>query len=319
VLVDYKGVASFMKAVDGSTVTIELVGEKIKFSCSGDEYETGTHDVDEFPVLAFDVASPTSSFQCDAGYLRDLVAQVMPFAARAQGRYAMHTVHIGASRKQPTLLNVCTTDGRQLASIHANVDVKTLGPVPFLLPLDSAKVVTTVLPKCGKKSAAGIFSGWECTVTWDSTTAVIKTMNTRIAVRNEQGEFPRFEAVVWDTAFAASSIDLDNKDLQRALRVVQGVLSADAAAVRLQVGSGGVSVIGRNAHKGQVTSALRSAGTLKGEPIEIGFNPEFMLAGLSAFKDDRVFVYMNDRASPLIVKSEKSPMVYVLMPITVEI
>ena len=294
----------FVRDLSGETVEFETVDDDHCVIRGGtDSCELVTADTDEYPVVAR--FEEERVFPILGGTFTKLVGRTAFAAAREQGRYAMHGVLTSIDDGK---LRMVATDGRRLAMGSAPIDTGEEGT-------DAQDPLEVIVPTKGMQ----IF----CRVIEDPLDRVqlhfgenqlgLKTKNAEVFARLLDGEFPRYKAVIPEET--SNRMEANAELLTRKIRLVANVTADESRAVRLSLKKGQVELFGHSATRGEATAVLEV--DFKGDPVEIAFNPDYVIDGLKSCEQEMVQLEFNERTSPGKFTLGES-YIYVVMPITID-
>jgi len=128
--------------------------------------------------------------------------------------------------------------------------------------------------------------------------------------RRIDGQFPNFKQLLPETFEA--EITTPREPLLQVIRRA-GVLAQRNAPLRLRFAEGELSVSAQTQDVGEANETLPI--DYAGEPIEIGFNPDFLRDGLEAVATDAVQLKLINPLRPGLVVSPDESFWYLIMPI----
>ena len=89
--------------------------------------------------------------------------------------------------------------------------------------------------------------------------------------------------------------------------------SEESKAIRLRFDDNKVVLTGRAPEQGQASVQLPLV--YEAEPLEIGFNPNFLIDVLKVFDDQEVQLSLKDANRPGLFRGDDGDFVYVIMPV----
>ena len=128
--------------------------------------------------------------------------------------------------------------------------------------------------------------------------------------RRIDGQFPNYKQLLPE-AFEAE-ITTTREPLLHVIRRA-GVLAQRNAPLRLRFADGELGVSAQTQDVGEAHETLPV--DYAGEPLEIGFNPDFLRDGLEAVSDDRVQLKLINPLRPGLIVSPDESFWYLIMPI----
>jgi DNA polymerase-3 subunit beta len=124
------------------------------------------------------------------------------------------------------------------------------------------------------------------------------------------GQFPNYRQLIPETFDYEVPVDRD--ELLEAVRRV-GLLAQKNAPLRLRFSDNTLVVSAESQDVGKAHEAMPVQ--YSGEDLEIGFNPEFLEAGVAAVKEDTVYLRFISPLRPGLVKGASDDFLYLVMPI----
>lgn len=132
-----------------------------------------------------------------------------------------------------------------------------------------------------------------------------------LASRLIDGQFPNFQQLLPDSF--EHELRISAEELRDVVRRI-GLLAQKNSPLRLSLSEGRMTVSAQTPDIGEASEPL--AVPFSGEPFDIGFNPEFLRAGLESVGDgDLIFKFLTPLRPGLICGPEGSGFQYLIMPI----
>jgi DNA polymerase-3 subunit beta len=124
------------------------------------------------------------------------------------------------------------------------------------------------------------------------------------------GQFPNYRQLIPETFDHEVAVDHD--ELLEAVRRV-GLLAQKNTPIRLRFGDNSLSVSAESQDVGKAKETIPVQ--YAGEELEIGFNPEFLEAGVASVKEPLVYLRFISPLRPGLVKGAQDDFLYLVMPI----
>lgn len=268
----------------GSDVSLELDGDTLTVKSGRSRFRLQTLPVDDFPSFAaggFDV-----EFDVD---LAALVAPVSFAMSTEMTRYYLCGVCLEGNEDR---IAATATDGHRLAT-------KTADPVAAFKSVILPAKLVSILPK-------GIVR-----VSLSDTKIRIASDDGIITSKLIDGTFPDYERVIPRSNDKVISVEPDT--VKQALSRVSVMLSERGKGVKFAISDNRIALTVTNPDGGNATEDFDVSYT--GEPIEIGFNGQYVADVLSLFPAGTVNIALADSGSPALLTSDGSPGVRaVVMP-----
>ena len=124
------------------------------------------------------------------------------------------------------------------------------------------------------------------------------------------GQFPNYRQLIPETFDYEVAVDHD--ELLEAIRRV-GLLAQKNAPLRLRFADNTLTVSAESQDVGKAHEAMPVQ--YSGDDLEIGFNPEFLEAGVAAVREETVYLRFISPLRPGLVKGASDDFLYLVMPI----
>jgi len=129
------------------------------------------------------------------------------------------------------------------------------------------------------------------------------------------GQFPNYRQLLPETF--EHELRISGPELTEVVRRIS-LLAQKNAPLRLSFSTGELTVSAQTPDVGEARESLPVP--FSGEPLEIGFNPEFLRAGLEAIEDADVLLKLISPLRPgLIEAADESRFLYLIMPIRLNV
>jgi DNA polymerase-3 subunit beta len=129
------------------------------------------------------------------------------------------------------------------------------------------------------------------------------------------GQFPNYRQLLPETF--EHELRVSGVELTEVVRRIS-LLAQKNAPLRLSFAPGELTISAQTPDIGEAQESLPVP--FQGEPLEIGFNPEFLRAGLEAIEDGDVLVKLISPLRPGLIESgDESRFRYLIMPIRLNV
>ena len=292
-LVSGRLLAEIVKSLPAKPVDVTLEGTKVRVACGNARFSLQTMPVEEYPQLP---EMPTASGTIQADAFAPAVAQ----ASAAAGRDEMLPLLTGVRLElEGSTISLMATDRfraslRELtwfpeasdASAHALVPAKVLGETARSLVAGTDVTIAVATAEHGD----GLI-GFEGTV---------GNGTRRTTTRLLEGDFPRVRQLF--QAQAETVAHVSTAELIDAVKRVALVAERNTP-VRLTFADGALLL---EAGSGDEAQASESIGaTIEGNDISIGFNPSYLLEGLSVMSEPVVHLSFTQHTKPAALSGVK--------------
>ena len=284
-LISGRILAEIIKALPHKPVQLSLTGSEVTITCGPAEFALLTMPADDYPSLP---AIPDAAGTIDASVLRDAINQVTP-AAGKDGTLAMLTgVRVDITGDRMVL---AATDRYRLAA-------RTLTWQPEKPDITAGILIpATTLHDLAK----GLHPG-PATIGLTDALASVTNDGRTTTTRLLDPDFPKYEKF-FEGNFSATAV-ADSGALAAVIKRV-AVIAERNTPVRLAFTTGAVRVHAGSGDIGRGSEELPV--DYDGQPLEIAFNPPYILDALAAFRSSHVHLRMQTPVKPAVLTAEGDP------------
>ncbi len=232
--------------------------------------------------------------------LQNGINQVLFATARESTRYAINGVLWEVQGKKLVLV---ATDGRRLARSKvtlASTVAESMAKVKIIVPPKTMSVLDK-LSGGGKENVA---------VRLVDNQILIRCGGVVISSNLVEGNFPKYEDII--PSDYEKKLRLPTEAALSAVRRAALLTSEESRGIRLSVGKDSLVFSGKAPETGDAEVEL--AVKYEGEPIVVGFNPQFLTDVLRAIKEPEFELELGQPDTPGVIKCGAN-FLYVLMPI----
>ncbi len=295
VVVPGKLLVDLVRLLPASEVTIAYRPEDgiVRISCGSYAGKLNVFSAEDFPRLpAIDLAPHT----IETASLLETVDRVSRSASKDESRPVLTGILV---RFEASRLTMAATDSYRLS--FKSTPLEQAGPD-----------LEAIIPARALTELGRIASGTETiSLGVSENTVVFGAGDTWLTTRRIDGQFPDVGRLLPD-AFEAE-IDLPRSELRDVVRRA-GVLALRNAPLRLRFADGELTISAQSQDVGETVESLPVAYT--GDPLEIGFNAEFLADGIDSIAGDTVRLKLINPLRPgLITATDDDSFWYLIMPI----
>ena len=288
-LVSGRLLADICRSLPNKPVEMAVEGTKVSLTCGSARFSLQTMPVDEYPSLP-DMPRATGTVRSDT--FAHAVAQAVTAAGRDDMLPVLTGVRIEIDGADIALL---ATDRfrlslRELVWDPASTDVTAAALVPAKVLADTAKSLTSgtevTIALAGTGAGEGII-GFE-----GSAGGGVRRTTTRLL----DGEFPKVR-----TLFPSEQGTLARVDRVTLVEAVKRVslVAERNTAVQLSFADGSLTLDAGSGDEALATEQIDAS--IKGEDITTGFNPQFLLDGLTAIEAPVVELAFTAASKPAVM------------------
>jgi DNA polymerase-3 subunit beta len=276
-------------------VTIEhrLEEAAVEIRSGSATYRLHTYNAEDFPRLPD--ADAAERHEVNRETLLETVARVSRSASRDESRPVLTGVLM---RFEPGKIVMAATDSYRLSVKETTLE----GSVPEL----EAIVPARALGELARIAVAG--EGIELGV--HENQVVFSTGDALLTTRRIDGQFPNYKQLVPE-AFD-HELALPRDELLDVVRRVS-VMAQRNSPLRLRFADGELTVSAQTQDVGEARESLPVA--FSGEPLEIGFNAEFLRDGVESIVGEQLRMKLISPLRPAVLQGEDEDFLYLIMPI----
>jgi len=249
----------------------------------------------DFPQLPAPVGE---GFTVGKGGFLETVDRVAPSASRDETRPVLTGVLIHFTKNQ---VRMVATDSYRLSVKETPVESSMSNSLQAIVPARTLMELSRI--------ASGVA---------DDTITIVPTENQILfrvggiflISRLIDGQFPNYRQLIPETFDHEVAVDHD--ELLEAVRRV-GLLAQKNAPLRLRFADNTLTVSAESQDVGKAHEAMPVQ--YDGDDLEIGFNPEFLEAGVAAVKEETVYLRFISPLRPGLLKGASDDFLYLVMPI----
>jgi DNA polymerase III subunit beta len=266
----------------------------VVLTCGTATYKLHTYNPDDFPTLP-DV-DKVQLVPVDRAAVLETAARVARAASRDESRPVLTGILV---RFEPGKLVMAATDSYRLSVKETAVD----GRPPDLEAIVPAKALTELgrIAQVGEELVLGVH---------ENNQVVFGTDGIWLTTRRIDGQFPNYKQLLPETF--EHELSLPREELLEVVRRT-AVMAQRNSPLRLRFAEGELTISARTQDVGEAVESLPVAYT--GEPLEIGFNPEFLREGIESVDDDELQLKLISPLRPGLIQSADADFWYLIMPI----
>jgi DNA polymerase-3 subunit beta len=277
-------------------LSYEAESATLDLTCGSAAYRLNTYRADDFPRLPEVEAATLTRVPRQA--LLDTITQVSRAASRDESRPVLTGILV---RLEETGIVMAATDSYRLAVKETPLEHSVDRDLEAIVP---ARALAE-LARIGQSATAD-----DIGVGVLENQVVFDVEGIWLTARRIDGQFPNFRQLRPD-GFEAE-IHVAREELLDAVRRVS-VMAQRNAPLRLRFEEGTLTIQTQAQDVGEATESLPIAYT--GEPMEIGFNPDFLREGLESISEDEVRLRLITPLRPGLISGAGEDFWYLIMPI----
>ena len=258
---------------------------------------------DNFPAIP---AVPHPLVKIPAGVISSLIAKTAFAISMEESRY---TLNGGLLLLKPDAIVMVATDGHRLALAETDHKFEGLSnETRVLIPKKAMAEVQRLAVEAGDEA--------EIEFSRDDSHLFFRVGERLLISRLLTGQFPNYEAVL--PRENKRTVVLERGELNDAVRRVAQMADQRSHAVRLAVAKEGIEISSSSPEYGEAKEIIEKE--YKGDPLQIGFNAQYMLDFLGAAAEGPISLELKDEQSagqmrPLADETYRYR--YVIMPMRI--
>jgi DNA polymerase III subunit beta len=295
VVVPGKLLVDLARLLPGDEVAVEhRQGEGVVEIVSGAAtYRIHTYNAEDFPRLPEPTSTEMASIDAEA--LLETAAKVSRAASRDESRPVLTGILV---RFEGDNLIMAATDSYRLAVKETSMS--TPGP-----ELD-AIVPARALLELGRIAQGAT----ELQLGVQENQVLFASDGILLTTRRIEGQFPNYRQLLPETF--EHELALPREELLEVVRRV-AVMAQRNAPLRLRFAEGELTVSAQTQDVGEARETMPAA--FAGDPLDIGFNPEFLRDGIESAEGDEVRLKLISPLRPAVLQGAADDFSYLIMPI----
>jgi DNA polymerase-3 subunit beta len=302
VLLPGRLLAEVSRSLGDATVEIELreAERDVEIRSGGSSFHLRVLPAEDFPKFPEEQGEPLKIPAAALASTVDLVARA---ASRDDMRPVLTGVLVTAAGSEMTMV---ATDSYRLAVKRTELEGGIGGELEANIPARALRELGRIL------SAEGVE---EVTVALLPNQAVFKAGSITLNTRLIDGQFPNFRQLLPESY--EHDVRLPRSDFLDVTRRVSQLAQRNAP-LRLSFAPGELTVAAETPDVGDAQETMPAA--FEGEPLEIGFNPEFLKEGIESVEGDEVVLRLISPLRPgLLQPVDNEDFRYLVMPIRLNV
>ncbi|HEX6459137.1 MAG TPA: DNA polymerase III subunit beta [Thermoleophilaceae bacterium] len=266
------------------------------------KFHLRTLPLDDFPKLP--EAGGAAAMHVPAGAFVETIGRVARSASRDETRPHLTGVLVSASGQE---LRMVATDSYRLSVKETTLEKPVDGSL-------EANVPARTLQELSRVASAG--GAEEIEIAALENQVIFNLGDVVISSRLVEGRFPNYRQLLPESY--EHELNVNGPELLDVVRRIS-LLAQKNAPLRMSFSEGAVEVSAQTPDVGEASESLPVP--FKGEPLEIGFNPEFFRDGLESAESSEVVLKLISPLRPGLIESggEDGGFIYLVMPIRLNV
>jgi DNA polymerase-3 subunit beta len=292
-----------VRALPGDGVSLELrqAEQDIELRGGNATFHIRTLRLEDFPP--FPEAEDAARVQVPAAAFVETIGKVARSASRDETRPVLTGILVSASGDE---LRMVATDSYRLAVKETKLEAPLSGDVEANVPARALQELTRIV---------GAVEADELAVSMRTNQVVFEVGGVVLSSRLIDGQFPNYRQLLPEAY--EHELRLAGGEVTDVVRRIS-LLAQKNAPLRLAFREGELTVSARTPDIGEASETIPVP--FAGEPLEIGFNPDFLRDGLESGDGADVVLKLISPLRPgLIQAADGSGFLYLLMPIRLNV
>ena len=291
------------KLPDGSQVSLETADNRMTVKAGRSRFQLPTLPRDDFPVIV-EGDLPTS-FELPARTLAELVDRTRFAISTEETRYYLNGIFLHVTDGE---LKAAATDGHRLARFTLQRPEGAEGMPDVIVPRKAVGELRKLLEEALDGNVLVDLSASKIRFTLGGEGGVVLTS------KLIDGTFPDYSRVI--PTGNDKLLRLDPKSFYEGVDRVATIATEKTRAVKMGLEADKVTLSVTSPDNG--TAAEEVPADYRSDAFEIGFNANYLKDILGQIDGDTVELHLADAGAPTLIRQdEKSPALYVLMPMRV--
>jgi DNA polymerase III subunit beta len=266
----------------------------LEVTCGPASYKLNTYSAEDFPKLP-DVEG-AQTFSVDSSAFLETVSRVARAASRDESRPVLTGVLV---RFEGGKLIMAATDSYRMSVKETDLSGGTASELEAIVPARALTELSRVAQDSG-----------ELRIGVQENHVVFGAGDVWLTTRRIDGQFPNYKQLLPETF--EHEVALPREEFLEVVRRAS-VMAQRNSPLRLRFAEGEVTVSAQTQDVGEAKESLPVPFT--GEPLEIGFNPDFLRDGLESVESDEVALRLISPLRPGLLHAEAEDFSYLIMPI----
>jgi DNA polymerase III subunit beta len=273
----------------------------VEIRSGGSSFHLRVLPAEDFPKLPSAGGEPALKIPSKA--LEASIDLVAGAASRDDMRPVLTGVFVAAGGSEMTMV---ATDSYRLAVKRTELESELGGEIDANIPARALRELGRILSSEGAEEAA---------ITLLANQAIFAAGSITLTTRLIEGQFPNFRQLLPESY--EHDVRLPRTDFLDVTRRVSQLAQRNAP-LRLSFAPGELTVAAETPDVGDAEETMPAA--FEGEPLEIGFNPEFLKEGIESVEGDEVLLRLISPLRPgLLQPVEGEDFRYLVMPIRLNV
>jgi DNA polymerase-3 subunit beta len=292
-------VLEVVRSLPGETVTLELRSQEqdVEVISGSAKFHLRTLRSEDFPTLP--EPAPDTRMTLPTQAFVDTALQVARSASKDETRPVLTGVLVSAAGQELTMV---ATDSYRLSVKHTALESPLKGAIEANVPARALQELARIAQSVEESELA---------VSLGQNQVVFEIGDIVLSSRLIDGQFPNYRQLLPESV--EHELRLSSSEIADVVRRIS-LLAQKNTPLRLSFAEGELTVSAQTPDVGEASEVLPVP--FSGEPLDIGFNPEFLRDGLESVESDELVLKLISPLRPGLIESpDGGEFVYLIMPI----
>jgi len=290
------------KLPEGSQVQLAAAEGKMTIVAGRARFQLGTLPRDDFPVIA--EGELPVQFELPAETLKQIIDKTRFAISTEETRYYLNGIFWHVADDGQPVLKVAATDGHRLARVTLPRPDGAEGMPDIIIPRKCVAELRKLLDEIDGSVGVSLSSS---KIRFDMGQALLTS-------KLIDGTFPDYSRVI--PTGNDKILRIDPRSFEEGVDRVSTIATEKTRAVKMTLDRDKIILSVTSPENG--TAAEEVPGDYAALGFDIGFNSRYLLDILGQIEGDMVEVHLADASAPTLIReNDKSPALYVLMPMRV--
>jgi len=293
-----KKLYEIMRSLPDSDVHIKVLPDAwASIECERTSIKMAGLPKEDFPTLP--ESKPASGVEIPGAVLKDLITRTVFAITAEDARYYLAGALLVLDKEGVAMVG---TDGHRLSYAQRKSAIRVSEPIRVLIPRKAIYELARLL----ETGEAAVFQQVGAHL-------VFSVGDRTLASKTIEGQFPAFEKVI--SISGDKTLSVGRELLLTAIRRVSLLSSERSRAVKLSLLEGRLDLMASSAELGEAKESL--SVEFKGDPVEIGFNAQYLVDFLGVAGTENVTLEVKDDESQGLFRPQgdtETDHRYIVMP-----
>jgi len=290
------------KLPEGSQVQLAAADGKMTIVAGRARFQLGTLPRDDFPVIA--EGELPVQFELPAETLKQIIDKTRFAISTEETRYYLNGIFWHVADDGQPVLKAAATDGHRLARVTLPRPDGAEGMPDIIIPRKCVAELRKLLDEIDGSVGVSLSSS---KIRFDMGQALLTS-------KLIDGTFPDYSRVI--PTGNDKILKIDPRSFEEGVDRVSTIATEKTRAVKMTLDRDKITLSVTSPENG--TAAEEVPGDYAAQGFDIGFNSRYLLDILGQIEGDTVEVHLADASAPTLIReNDKSPALYVLMPMRV--